>query len=145
MSGRLVAGAVGGVAGGVVFGAMMQAIGMISMIGALVGTEGVAAGWVVHLVISAAIGAGYGVTFGARDPGYRASAGLGLLYGGIWWVLGPLLLMPLLLGMGAFPPIGQGQMMSLVGHLVFGLVLGLVYVVARERTPVSSERELQSH
>lgn len=143
MTDRLVAGTVGGLVGGVVFGVMMHAMGMIAMIGGLVGAVGVATGWIVHLFISAAIGVGYALTFGLRDPGYVASAAYGGLYGAIWWVLGPLLLMPLFMGMGAFPPIGQDQIMSLVGHLMYGLVLGLVFVAVRARAGNEVRRELQ--
>lgn len=143
MTDRLVAGTVAGLIGGIAFGAMMHALGMIGMIGELVDAEGFGAAWAVHLVIAAAIGAGYAVTFGVRDPGYGASAAYGLVYGAIWWVLGPLLLMPLFMGMGPFPPIGQDQIMSLIGHLMYGVIVGLVFVAVRERARDRVHRELQ--
>jgi uncharacterized membrane protein YagU involved in acid resistance len=130
---RLTAGVVGGLAGGLVFGAMMHAMGMIGTIAGLVGSESVAVGWLVHLVVSAAVGVGFALTLGAVSHNYGAGALYGLLYGAIWWVLGPLLLMPLFMGMGPFPPIEQPQIMSLLGHLIYGLVLGLVYVAVREQ------------
>jgi hypothetical protein len=89
MNTRISAGLVGGLVGGLVFGVMMRASGMIAMIGALVGSEGVVMGWIVHLVISAAVGGGYAVTFGALQPGYGASAVYGVVHGAVWWVLGP--------------------------------------------------------
>lgn len=54
-------------------------------------------------------------------------------YGGIWWILGGLILMPVLLGMPAFAPLMMPEMRgvalgSLMGHLMFGLILGGVYV-----------------
>ena len=65
-----------------------------------------------------------------RSPDHALGALWGLVYGVIWWVLGPMILMPLLLGMGlqfgaAFTP---PMLMSLVGHLAYGLITGLVYV-----------------
>src|SRR5829696_1790202 len=72
-----------------------------------------------------------GLVFGAFSRGYVQGAVLGLLYGAIWWVLGPLILMPLLVGMGG-PQFGMAlsppMLMSLVGHLVYGLLTGVVYV-----------------
>jgi hypothetical protein len=47
----------------------------------------------------------------------------------VWWILGGLILMPVLLGMPAFaplmmPPMRMVAMGSLIGHLLFGLILG---------------------
>lgn len=105
---------------------MMQAMGMLSMVAGLVGQDSAAVGWVVHLAISAAIGAGYGLTFGQLPHSWGRGAAYGVIYGAIWWVLGPLLIMPLLMGM---PPlqVGTMQVMSLVGHLMFGVVTGAVF------------------
>lgn len=143
MGAKAVGGLVGGLAGGIIFGAMMHMMGMLGMVAGLIGAEGTAAGWAVHLVISAGLGIGYALTVGAMDPGLGASAGFGLVYGAIWWVLGPLILMPLIMGMSAFPEIGQDQILSLVGHLVYGLILGLVFVALRDRTPSSSAQVRQ--
>ncbi len=54
-----------------------------------------------------------------------------LSYGLVWWFLGPLILMPLFLGMGARLSI-EGMSMalpSLWGHLIFGGILGILYPV----------------
>lgn len=118
-------GAVAGLVGGLVFGAMMHAMGMMGMIAGLVGAEGVAVGWAVHLVNSAIIGA----IFGAIVPALRswgAAAGAGAAYGFVWWVLGALLIMPLWMGMPPFQ-VGQPQLLSLVGHLVYGVVTGMTF------------------
>lgn len=139
MSRRLEAGIVGGLAGGVVFGALMHALGVIGMLGRLIGAEGVVGGWAVHVVASAAIGVGYAVIAGAFRPGYVASTVAGAAYGVVWWVLGPLLLLPLLLGMPAFPEIGQQQVNTLIGHVLYGLVLGFAYVAVRDR-PLATAR-----
>lgn len=70
--------------------------------------------------------------------------------GVVWWVLGGLILMPLLLGMPAFaplamPPMRMVAMGSLVGHLVFGLVLGAAYAVLGARwTAAAASRPLHA-
>ena len=98
MRSRITRGVYGGLAGGAVFGTMMGVMGMLPMIGSMVGTPSPIAGFVVHMAISAGIGAAFGI--GLDVTGLRASAGLGLAYGLVWWVLGPLTLMPLFMGMG---------------------------------------------
>jgi len=53
-------GVVAGLAGGLVFGALMAVMAMLPTIGMLVGSESAVAGFGVHMVISAVIGAIYG-------------------------------------------------------------------------------------
>ena len=63
--------------------------------------------------------------------------GFGLAYGGVWWILGPLTLMPLLMGMGFGVnwnvAAAAAMLPSLVGHLMYGGILGLVYAWLRHR------------
>ena len=129
----IVHGVLGGLAGGVVFGLMMQALGMIGMIAMLVGSESIAVAWVVHLAISALFGAIYGAVVAPRVHGWGAGLGSGLAYGLLLWVVGPLLLMPAMMGMPMFT-INTGALQSLVGHLLFGLVLGAVVVALSRHT-----------
>jgi hypothetical protein len=56
---RLGAGLVGVLAGGAVFGLLMQMKGMIAMVAMLVGSTSTAVGWLIHLAISAFIGASF--------------------------------------------------------------------------------------
>jgi uncharacterized membrane protein YagU involved in acid resistance len=128
---RIVGGVIGGIIGGLVFGAMMAMMGMLPMVASVVGSESAMVGFIYHMFNSVVIGALFGIIFGALSRGYGQGALLGLVYGVIWWVLGPLILMPLLLGMGA-PQFGMAftppMLMSLIGHLAYGLITGLVYV-----------------
>ena len=130
-------GAYGGVAGGLIFGAMMGMMGMLPMIGSMVGQPTAAAGFVVHMVNSVIIGAGFAVVLGRFVSGTPGGVGLGLAYGGVWWILGPLTLMPLFMGMGFGvnwnAAAAVAMLPSLVGHLMFGGVLGLVYARLRHR------------
>ena len=63
--------------------------------------------------------------------GRQGGVGSGLAYGFVWWILGPLTLMPFFMGMGLgvnWNLAAMGQAMpSLVGHLIFGAVLGGTY------------------
>lgn len=121
----------GSLVGGVVFGIMMGMMGMLPMIGAMVGSPSAAVGFGVHLVISAAIGIGFAFLVSLRGQKRTAGVTAGLVYGFAWWILGPLTLMPLLMGAGlgtswTLSAIA-GAVPSLFGHLVFGGLLGATY------------------
>lgn len=123
----------GGLAGGAVFGAMMAMMGMLPMIGKIMGHPSAGAGFLIHMGISAMIGAGFAATLGrtAGACGIRSGLQRGLAYGGLWWLLGPLTLMPLMMGMGLganWNAAAAVRMLpSLMGHLMYGAILGVTY------------------
>lgn len=60
--------------------------------------------------------------------GYGRGILVGLGYGALWWVLGPLVMMPLMmLGMPLFS-VDMTSAFSLMGHLIYGAILGLTAV-----------------
>ena len=124
-------GVYGGLAGGVVFGVMMAMMGMLPMIGQMVGSSSAVVGFGIHMVNSAIIGAAFGVVFGGLVAGLGSGVGSGFAYGAIWWLLGPLTLMPLFMGMGFGVNWNLGaatnMVPSLVGHLIYGAILGSTY------------------
>ncbi|MBI1733545.1 MAG: hypothetical protein HYR51_00080 [Candidatus Rokubacteria bacterium] len=144
---RILAGVGAGLIAGVVFGMMMQMMmaptpegarmPMMAMVAKVVRSDSMLVGWLYHLFNSAVIGAIFGWV-ASHIGGYGRGLGWGALYGAFWWVLGGLVLMPVLLGMPAFAPIAMEPMRpvamgSLVGHLVYGLILGGVYVSLQRR------------
>ena len=118
-----------GLAGGVVFGAIMAMMGMLPMIGNMVGLPSAWVGFFVHMVISATVGGSFALVLNAS--GLRGGVESGLVYGFAWWILGPLTLMPFFMGMGLgvnWNVAAMGQAMpSLMGHLIFGVILGVAY------------------
>ena len=125
------AGIYGGLIGGLVFGVMMGMMGTLGMVASVVGSESAPVGFVYHLFNSAVIGALFAPLLGRFSTNKVKGLSFGLLYGVIWWFLGPLILMPLLLGMGTMLTL-QGMQMalpSLLGHLIFGGILGVLYLV----------------
>jgi len=143
-------GIVAGVVGGVVFGIMMQMMNaptpeggqmpMMGMVAKVVRSDNVFVGWLYHLLNSALIGAGFGWLFGSRSRNFVAGLGWGALYGFVWWVVGGLILMPLLLGMPPFAPVQMEPMRplamgSLVGHLIYGIILGGGFVMLQQGIP----------
>ena len=121
-------GIIAGLAGGLAFGSIMAFVGMLPMVGMLIQQEDALVGFLVHMVISAAIGAGFGGLMALnteRRP--IVTILIGLVYGIFWWVFGALFLMPILLGMPEnIFVVGQMQIDSLIGHLVYGFILSIV-------------------
>jgi hypothetical protein len=130
----IVAGAIAGLGGGVVFGMLMGMMGMLPMVGMLIKQDNAIAGLGVHMVISAFIGAMYGAVAGRLSLTWVTTAIAGMVNGVVWWVLGALILMPLLLGMNQMVlVIETTQLMSLMGHLIYGLVTAFLFVPVSKR------------
>ena len=136
MSRNITTGIYAGLFGGSVFGIMMAVGGMFPMISGMMGMDDALVGFVLHLIISAVIGAIFGIALDSivtQGPGMSLLAGG--VYGIIWWVLGPLLIMPLVMGMPMFQI--QAMMGSLFGHIMFGITMGTIYFLLR-KLPASS-------
>jgi hypothetical protein len=129
-------GVVAGLAGGAVMGVMLSVVmtPVIQVaIPSMYGLSGGLAGWVVHLSHSAVLGLGF-VALAAAVPGATRStlrsAAFGAGYGVVLWVLLAVLVMPIWLsavGSPANPPLPNVNLQSLVGHLAYGVVLGVVF------------------
>lgn len=134
MSTAVKAGTIAGLGGGLVFGVMMGMMGMLPMVGMLVGQENAVVGFIVHMIISAFIGATFGVIAARLPLGWATAIIEGSVYGIIWWVLGALIMMPLMLGMTQMVfVIGSPQWMSLIGHVIFGAVTGVLFMPLSRR------------
>ncbi|WAH97384.1 hypothetical protein [Arthrobacter sp. MMS18-M83] len=127
LSRRVTAGVTGGIAGGLVFGLLMAMMGMLPMVASLVGSTSAWAGFGIHMVISVLVGLGLTVPFAGVLGSYGRGVLVGLGYGAVWWVLGPLVIMPAILGMPLFM-VNMMAGLSLMGHLAYGATLALVAV-----------------
>ena len=150
----VLAGVLAGLAGGVAFGLMMQfmtapapddgQVPMMQMVANVVRSDNLAVGWVYHLFNSAVLGAIFGLLARNRLSSYAIAVGGGAIYGLVWWVLGALILMPVFLGMAPFAPLTMVPMVpvalgSLVGHLIYGVILGTGYLaILATRMPALS-------
>lgn len=120
----LKASVIGGIIGGVLLGIFMHMMGIIPMIAGMFGSESVLLGWIIHMIISLIFGVGFGLLALKTDKLLL----LGLLYGVLIWIVGPLVIMPMMMGMGtnlgnAF---SSDMLMSLMTHIGFALILSLV-------------------
>ncbi len=125
---RALAGLIGGIAGGIMFGVLMAMMGMLPMIASMVGSASPVVGFLIHIVMSIMIGLGLTVIFGnLLLTSYPRAIVVGMVYGAIWWVLGPLMVMPIMFRMPLFT-IDTTALFSLMGHLIYGAILGAVAV-----------------
>lgn len=151
-----VAGAVGGLVGAVGFGALMWFVNptfLRSSIPALYGLEPRGLfGWSVHLFHGIVLGIVFGAVVSRAvvhdalvpaDPDQLGPGGLGIrlvgggvAYGIAVWALVPVLALPILsdpAGADAWGTLSIAGSESLVGHVVFGLLLGVVYAAIVRR------------
>lgn len=140
-----IAGGISGLVAGIVMGIMLQMMMtpvIATAIPALYGVNGLTAGWIAHLFHSLV----FGLIFAAvvvSIPSLReyvgtvtTSAGLGIAYGVIVWIVAAGIVMPLWLGAVGFPmapPLPNFNPMSLVGHLVYGGILGGLFPIVNNR------------
>lgn len=99
------------------------------LVSGLVGMDSMTVGRALHYLIGGIIGISFGFLFhhNLRGPGNGIIWGLN--YGMVWWVLGPLTLVPIL-GFGGIQhwtfPVAQALFPSLISHLLYGAVVGYV-------------------
>ncbi len=132
-------GAFAGLLGGSVFGIWMAEKGALVAIASMAGGSSLVLGLVMHLVMSMGIGASFAVLFFRLAVGLIPSILWGLVYGFIWWFLGPLTLMSVMMGAGlqwTASAVAQ-TIPSLIWHLVFGGVLGVSYEALRSESLAS--------
>ena len=142
-TGNWKAGVAGGLVGSLVFGAMMSMMtpGVLQMgIPAMYGIEGPAGavGWAIHMSHGAVIGLGF-AAIASLNPdlgdSIGTSLGVGAGYGFLVWVALAVIVMPIWLGAVGFPgapPLPNVGVESLVGHVVYGAILGGVYSTLAE-------------
>lgn len=131
----LATGALASIVGGLVFTVVMVETDVLPDVASLIGSESATTGFAVHMTISAIIGATYGLLFRRESYTYGVGVAWGLVYGLMWWLLGPLTLMPVLLGnplqwslsaaVNAYP--------SLIGHLMYGASMALTHHILASR------------
>ena len=128
-------GTVAGLAGGIVFTFVMVQIGFLGTVAGLIGRESPIVGFLVHLMIAMFIGVAYGVLFIRRSNDAGSALGWGMSYGVLWWLLGPLTLLPVFLGGSPQWTVSAAidSYPALVGHLAYGAFLGSTFYSLESR------------
>jgi hypothetical protein len=124
-----------GLVGGVVSSPVLLVTGILPKIAGIetnyVGVRGI----LIHLVISALIGASYGLLFRNEASSVGLGVAWGWLFGLIWWYLGPLTLLPMLLtGQTNWSPDAASTLLPLLpGHLIYGATTAFVFLLLEYR------------
>jgi hypothetical protein len=123
-------GASAGLVGGLVSLPVMNATGILPSIAGLDTSFGGIRGPIIHLLVSTGIGMSYGFLFRDEAPSTGLGVPWGFLFGLIWWYVGPLTLLPLILtgeydwrasaAVALFP--------SLIGHLIYGGTTAFIFL-----------------
>lgn len=124
-------GAVASLAGGLVFSVVMVEVGFLPTVASLVGGTSPRLGFAVHVAISTLIGMTYGILFRSEAPNFGSGIAWGLVYGLVWWFLGPLTLLPVILGGSVTWTTNAAHLFlpSLFGHLFYGAVTAAVFLL----------------
>jgi hypothetical protein len=123
------AGGSAGVLGGMIFGRWSSAGDYFPLIAGLGALDSRAATMALEFGVALFIGASFGLLFQRDVRGYGSSMGWGLGFAIFWWFLGPLTLFPLTGGLTLDWSADHGSELfgSLVGHILYGLILGVAY------------------
>jgi len=128
-------GILAGSIGGLLFSLVMLQIGFLPVVASLVGMNSTSSGFIVNLIIANLIGMSYGLFFYRQSYDLGSALAWGMSYGVLWWILGSLTLMPVLLGS---PPqwsaaFAVESFAALIGHLVYGAAVGIIVFLLEAR------------
>jgi len=128
-------GGLAGLVGGIVSSPVLVVTGILPKIAGLATSFAGARGLLIHLVISALIGASYGLLFRDEAASFGLGVAWGWLFGLIWWYLGPLTLLPMLLtGQIDWRPEAASSLLPLLpGHLIYGATTAFVFLLLEHR------------
>ena len=128
-------GAFAGLMGGLISSPVMLATGILPKIVGLDGGLSSFQGLLVHLFVSALIGMSYGLLFRREASNLGLGIAWGWLFGLIWWYLGPMTFLPLLLtGVCDWRTSAASTLLpSLMRHLIHGAVTTITFLLLERR------------
>jgi hypothetical protein len=128
-------GAIAGLIGGVVASPILYVTGVLPRLVNATTDLSTFKVLVAHFVISIVLGMLYGVLFRNESSSIGMGIAWGWLFGLIWWYAGPITLEPLFLtGQCDWSTDAVSYLLpSLMGHLIFGAITGLVFMTLELR------------
>ena len=128
-------GGLAGLVGGVVSSPVLLATGVLPKIAGLDTSFSGMRGLLIHLLISALIGMSYGLLFRGEASNLGLGVAWGWLFGLIWWYLGPLTFLPMLLtGQIDWRPEAASSLLPLLpGHLIYGATTAFLFLLFERR------------
>ena len=132
----VIVGGLGGVVGSWVFARGVEAAEFFPLVARLMGSNAMTLGRLLHYTIGITIGISFGLLFSRDMQGVGSSLVWGLDYGLVWWIIGPMTLLPILLGSETRPDwslhAAQANVPSLVAHMLYGAIVGLFFALANK-------------
>jgi hypothetical protein len=128
-------GALASVVGGSLFTVVMLAAGFLQEMANIFGGTSLVFGVVVSIVVSVFIGMTYGLLFRHEAPDAASAIAWGLVYGLLWWFIGPMTLQPILLRERFSWTTGTAAALlpSLIGHLIYGAATAATFLTLERR------------
>jgi uncharacterized membrane protein YagU involved in acid resistance len=132
---NIMSGIIGGLIAGIALGFVLMRMGTLASAGSMLAMQDELSSFLIHLIFSAIAGLIFALVFCKICTSFYNTTLWGIVYGILWWFLGPLILCPWIAG--ATITWSQTTFMQaipmLLGHLIYGLVLGITYFWFRER------------
>jgi hypothetical protein len=126
----IIIGGLGGLIGSWVFVQGIERAEFLPLVAEMMGSNSMVVGHFLHYVTGTIIGISFGVLFHRDIQGAGSGLIWGLNYGLLWWIIGPLTLLPLLLGGGMRPDwslsAAQDSFSAWVAHMLYGALVGLI-------------------
>jgi hypothetical protein len=128
-------GAIAGFVGGIVSSPVMIATGVLPRIAGLDTPLSILRGLFLHLLVSALIGMTFGLLFRRESSSLGLGVMWGWLFGLIWWYLGPMTFLPLLLTgeIDWRTSAASALLPSLMAHLIYGVTTALTFLLLEGR------------
>jgi hypothetical protein len=128
-------GALAGLVGGVASTPILLATGVLPTIAGLDTRLSSFGGLLIHLLVSALIGMSYGLLFRNEASSVGLGIAWGWVFGMIWWYVGPMTLLPLMLtGVCDWSTDAASALLpSLMGHLIYGAVTASTFLLLEHR------------
>jgi uncharacterized membrane protein YagU involved in acid resistance len=132
----IIIGGLGGLLSSWVFAQGIERAEFFPLVAGLMGSNSMVVGQILHYVIGTIIGLSFGVLFHRDIQGAGSGLIWGMNYGLVWWIIGPMTLLPILLGGSVRPDwsltAAQAVFSPLVAHVLYGALVGLFYALANK-------------
>ncbi|CEK10536.1 hypothetical protein [Legionella hackeliae] len=134
----IIHGVIAGIIAGIVFAIFLFMGGMFETLGAMINMPTKLGGLVVHAGVSIIAGIAFAIILGWLIHSWTAAIIWGLLFGFGMWLAGPMTLLPYFV---ANTPLFskwtlvdvKANIPPLVGHLIYGFVLGVVFYALKRK------------
>ncbi|MGB0387779.1 MAG: hypothetical protein ACPGWR_23420 [Ardenticatenaceae bacterium] len=130
----VIVGGISGTIGSLFFLSGIDVGGFFPLVAGLAGSGSPELGQFLHYIIGTIIGITFGILFHRDVRQVGTGVIWGLNYGFVWWIVGPLTLMPWIMGKSASWELSASKDVaaSLMAHLLYGTIVGWCYTLVNK-------------